>query len=64
MPNYKLGALKRKLGIKPGKLKPGDLLSKMNEQKLKKANLDLIKPVEKKYTKLTQKETLAFKGLV
>lgn len=60
--NYELGALKRKLGIKSGKLRPGDMIAKMNEQKLKEADR-LIQP-DKTNRKLNQKDTLAFKALV
>ena len=55
--NYKTGALKRKLGIKPGLLKPGDLISKMNEQKLKEQE-------KQNSIKSSGKTILAIKGLI
>lgn len=32
--NYKMGAMKRKLGMGPGEFKTGDMIAKMNEKKM------------------------------
>lgn len=44
MKNYKLGAIKRKLGIK-GDFQPGDLISKANE---KRSIIKTNQPLSKK----------------
>jgi len=57
--NYKGGAIKRKMKITAQeKVNPGDLITRMNEQKRSFQN----KPTES--TSKTNKTTLAIKGLV
>lgn len=59
MQSYQLGALKRSIGIGKESLKPGDMIRKMNDKRMKTEETKM-----QKSSKINNHKKLAIKGLI